>query len=301
MVSRTITTAHFSSPSYTHGPDFRKEPNPPAQRGTMANISPQARIDAECRIAGSAIIHGNVSLGKGSVVEDFCIIGNPARGEWAGNEVTIGPGAHIRSHSVLYEGSTFGPGLMTGHHCVLREGLTAGVNLQVGSYCDLEGDAVIGDWVRFHSSVHLGRGTKVGDLVWIFPYVVTNNDPAPPSGLKVGAEIGDGCVICTSAVVLPGTRLGVGSFVGAMSRVGGHVPSAAVYSGNPAVMVGSLNVIRDLQDMHHQKRTRGQGTTWMGHYAKFYPEEAQERIRQIQAVVEIACTSDVFGQRTHRK
>jgi acetyltransferase-like isoleucine patch superfamily enzyme len=263
----------------------------------MSMISPRARIGEGCRIAPSAVIHDHVTIGIGSVIEDFCIIGSPARDVSAGRDLVIGPGSHIRSHSILYEGSSFGPGLVTGHHCVLREGLVAGTGLQVGSYCDLEGDAQIGNWVRFHSSVHLGRGTRVGDLVWVFPYVVTNNDPAPPSGLNVGAELGDGCVVCTSSVVLPGARLGIGSFIGAMSRVSGDVPAAAVYSGNPAFMVGSLRLIRDIQDMHHKKRTKGQGTTWMGHYAQFYPPEAQTRIAEIQAAVEIACAAQIFEQK----
>lgn len=252
-------------------------------------ISPSARIGSGCDIAPTAVIHTNVELGDGSTVGDFCIIGAPARGARAGQTLVIGAGSTIRSHSVLYEGSTFGPGLNTGHHALLREGVRAGRALQVGSYCDLEGEADIGDWVRMHSSVHIGRGTSIGDLCWIFPYVVTTNDPAPPSGLMKGASIGHGAVVCTSSVVLPGAKIGAGAFIAAMTRAAGTIPAGAVFSGNPGSVVGSLRLIRDRQDRYHGVSTVAAGTTWYGHYSDAYPADAQARIRELQAEVEAAC------------
>lgn len=247
----------------------------------MPRISPKARIGSGVDIAETAVVHDNVEIGDGSVIGDFCIIGHPARGEFAGRPLRLGPGALVRSHSVLYEGSVFGPGLMVGHSTMIREGVAAGVNLQIGSFNDIEGDCTIGDWVRFHSNVHVSRGTSIGDLVWIFPYTVTTNDPIPPSGLKVGVRIDSGAALCTGSIVLPGARVGEGALIGAMTRAQGEIPAGALVVGNPGKTVGSVRRLRHPET--------GKQHPWMRHFSPYYPEEAQPRIRELAARVEAAC------------
>ena len=232
-------------------------------------------------IAETAIIHDHVELGDNSSIGEYCIIGHPARGEASGKTLKIGAGANIRSHTIIYEGSEFGDQLSVGHSSILREGIKAGVNLQVGSMNDLEGMALIGDWVRFHSNVHVSRGTTIGDLVWIFPYVVTTNDPIPPSGLCEGVTLDAGSTVCTGSVVLPGTQVGVGAFIGAMTRAGGIIRAGALVIGNPAKMVGSVRRLKHVDS--------GKQHPWYTHHADAYPPKAQSRIAEILAEVETAC------------
>ncbi|MEJ0009685.1 MAG: acyltransferase [Alphaproteobacteria bacterium] len=240
-------------------------------------ISPKASIGASCTIAASAIIHDNVTLGAGSTVGEFCILGHPALGDAAGQMLTIGEGALIRSHTVIYEGSNFGPQLRVGHSSMLREGIVAGINFQVGSFNDLEGDTTVGDWTRFHSNVHIGRGAVIGSFVWIFPYVVLTNDPLPPSWMKEGVTVGDGAAICTSAVVLPGATIGRGAFVAAMTRAKGDVPPAALVIGGEGKIIGTIDKLKH--------KASGKQHPWMSHAAGNYPPEAQERIRALHAQV----------------
>ena len=73
-------------------------------------------------IAETAIIHPNVELGDGAIVEDFCIIGAPPRGASSGELPTlIGSGAHIRSHTVIYAGNKIGDHFQTGNKANIRE------------------------------------------------------------------------------------------------------------------------------------------------------------------------------------
>jgi len=247
----------------------------------MHSVSPKAQIGEGCKIASTAIIHDNVRLGAGSIIDDWCVIGAPAGGEARSKLLDIGPDAHIRSHSILYEGSTFGPQLKVGHHSMLRENLKVGKNLQVGTFNDLEGDAEIGDWVRFHSQVHLSKGSIVGDLSWIFPNVVTTNDPVPPSGLCVGTEIAPGGIVATGALLLPGCKMGIGAFVAACAVAKGNVPAAGLVVGNPGKVLGSVRrVTYKPLDIQHP---------WMLHHADAYPEEAQELIRKLGENVLAAC------------
>lgn len=247
----------------------------------MAKISSKADIGKNVQIAETAIIEDNVSIGDNSIIGHYCIIGARAKSDFSGRRLTIGASSNIRSHTIIYEGSTFGPRLMVGHSCMIREGITAGTNLQVGSMNDLEGDATIGDWVRFHSNVHICRGTTIGDLVWVFPFVVTTNDPAPPSGLKLGPTLEHGSAVCTQSVVLPETRVGLGALVGAMTRAAGAIPASGLFVGNPGKLIGSVRKIRYVP--------HGYQHPWMNHHSWYYPIEAHARIKEIENLANLAC------------
>src|SRR5687768_13225084 len=98
---------------------------------TTSASAPAARAE----IAPTARIYPNVSLGEGSVVGDFVIIGEPPRGAKSGEiETRIGPGAVIRSHTVIYAGNVVGKGFQTGHGALLRESNTVGDDVSVGSH-----------------------------------------------------------------------------------------------------------------------------------------------------------------------
>lgn len=240
-------------------------------------VSEKAKVHPSVKLGNFITIHDNVEIAADSVVEDYCIIGYPASNSFKGQPLKIGKGSLIRSHSVLYEGSSFGDGLMVGHHCMVREGVVAGIRLQIGSYNDLEGDCRIGDYVRFHSNVHIGRGAIVGDFVWIFPNVVLTNDPIPPSGLQEGVVIEPGAVIATGAILLPGCVVGKGAFVAAMSRGEGHIPPASVIVGFDGQNVGGINKIRHIAS--------GKQHPWMGHFSSYYPPDAQDRIQQLHTEI----------------
>ena len=78
----------------------------------------------------------------------------------------IGQDSLIRSYSILYGGSTFGSRLITGYRVTVRERTKAGENLQIGTLSDIQGDCVIGNYVRFHSNVHIGMKSEIGNFVW---------------------------------------------------------------------------------------------------------------------------------------
>ncbi len=230
-----------------------------------ALIAPKAKLAENVKVGPFTIIHENVEIGADTVIDGFCELGYPT--ELAdGQPLIIGSGSKIRSHSVFYEGSSFGEKLVTGHRVTVREKTLAGENLQIGTLSDIQGDCVIGDFVRFHSNVHVGKKSGIGNFVWIFPYVVLTNDPHPPSNILKGVTVEDYAVIATMAVILPGVNIGRSSFVGAHSLVTKDVEQNMVVSGAPAKAVCPTAKIL-LQDDSGQP-----AYPWTRHFHRGYPE-----------------------------
>jgi acetyltransferase-like isoleucine patch superfamily enzyme len=228
-----------------------------------ALVSPKAKIGKNVSIGAFTLIEDNVQIDDDSVVGSHCLIGvkNPNHS----GELYLGAKSHIRSHSVIYSGSHFGDNLETGHHVSLREGIEAGKNLRVGSYSDLQGDLKIGDFVRLHSNVHLGKQTVVGNFVWIFPFVVTTNDPQPPSHEVLGCRIEDYVAIATGSILLPGVKIGNDSLIGANSTVNRDVEPFSLVVGSPA---------RKIKDVREVRNKEGKSSyPWRSHFTRGYPQE----------------------------
>jgi acetyltransferase-like isoleucine patch superfamily enzyme len=231
-----------------------------------AIVSEKARIGQNVSIGPWTQVHDNVVIGDDVVIDGHCEIGYPSQLA-EGRPLVIGAGALIRSHSILYEGSEFGPGLVTGHRVTVREKFVAGRNLQVGTLCDFQGHATVGDYVRTHSSVHLGQGTTIGDFVWIFPYTVFTNDPHPPSEVRLGVSVDDFAVITTMVTILPGVKIGARSLVGAHSLVSRDVPPGTVVAGVPAKVVG------DVENVRMRDGSRRAAYPWTEHFRRGYPAD----------------------------
>lgn len=234
-----------------------------------AIISKHARIGRDVKIGPFSIVYDNAHIGDGTVIDGYCEIGYPTPLA-EGRPLVIGANSTIRSHSVFYEGSTFGDRLVTGHRVTVRENTVAGANLQLGTLCDLQGDCTIGDYVRFHSNVHIGKHSKVGNFVWIFPYVVLTNDPHPPSHVQMGCEIGDFAALATMSVVLPGVKVGMHALVAAHSMVGKDVAPHTVVGGAPAKFICDTVKIK-LKD-----GTDRPAYPWTTHFQRGYPAEVTQ-------------------------
>jgi acetyltransferase-like isoleucine patch superfamily enzyme len=230
-----------------------------------ALVSPQAEIHDGVCIEAYSIVHPNVVIGENSTVGSFCEIGYPSTLA-EGKALTIGHSSLIRSHSTIYEGSTFGERLTTGHRVTIREKTIAGCNFQVGTLGDIQGDCGIGDYVRFHSNVHIGKHSLIGDFVWIFPYVVLTNDPHPPSDTSSGVSIRDFAAIATMSVLLPGVKIGEGALVGAHSSVSRDVADGTVVAGSPAKYICDASKLK-LKDGSNRP-----AYPWRQHFHRGYPD-----------------------------
>jgi acyl-[acyl carrier protein]--UDP-N-acetylglucosamine O-acyltransferase len=233
-----------------------------------AIVGPHAGLGEDCTIGEYTIIRDNVCLGNRVTVGSHCELGiSTELGD--GSPLMIGDDSLIRSHSVFYESSTLGAALVTGHHTCVREMTVAGKGLQIGSAADIQGHCVIGDYVRTHRNVHIGKRSIIGNYVWLFPDVLLTNDPNPPSDESnfLGVQIGDFSVISAKSTLLPGVVIGAHVLVSAQSLVGINIPDKKLAGGNPARIIGDTSILRMKNDI------RVKAYPWHKRFFRGYPEE----------------------------
>jgi len=234
-----------------------------------SHISTQAKIGNTVEIGPFSIVHDNVVLGDRTQVGGYCELGLPTPlGD--GSPLILGNDSLIRSHSIFYESSSFGDGLVTGHRVTVREKTIAGVGFKIGTLSEIQGDCQIGDYVRFQSNVFVGQKSKIGNFVWLLPYVILTNDPTPPSNQLIGCILEDFAIISAAAVILPGVTVGQHSLVAAHACVTKDVPHHMVVAGVPARVVGEAKSII---------RRDGSGEPaypWTHHFQCGYPKDVVE-------------------------
>jgi acetyltransferase-like isoleucine patch superfamily enzyme len=150
----------------------------------------------------------------------------------------IGPGAVLRSHTVIYRNTRIGEALETGHHVVIREENVIGNRVWIWSHSTVDYGCRIGDRVRIHNHVYIAQQTVIEDDVFLGPGVVFANDRFPVSDRLEGPVIGRGAAVGANATILPGVRVGERALIGAGSVVTKDVPDGMLAYGNPARVHG---------------------------------------------------------------
>ena len=197
-------------------------------------------------------IYPNVTIGTGSVLGDFLVLGAAPRGHKEGEiETVIGNDAVIRSHTVIYAGNRIGDRFQTGHGVLVRENNRIGHSVSIGSHSIVEFSVEIGDGVMIHSNAFVPEYCVLEDGCWIGPGVTLTNARYPRSknvkeNLK-GVCVGKGAKIGAGVVVLPGVVIGEHALIGAGAVVVKNVPARAVVAGTPARLLRQLDDIAEYE------------------------------------------------------
>ncbi len=148
-------------------------------------------------------------------------------------------GAHgiIRIGTVIYGDVTIGDYFQSGHYTVIRAKVTAGNYCAIGNHSTLEGLVTLGDGVRIMHHVYIPSRTRLGNHIFVGPCCNFLNDGKPGRHGKAitpkGPTIEDDVVIGGSCTILPGVRIGAGSFVAAGSLITKDVPPKTFVKGSP--------------------------------------------------------------------
>ncbi|WP_344079507.1 N-acetyltransferase [Luedemannella helvata] len=211
----------------------------------MTGPHPRVPADAAPRVAPGSAVWPDVVLGAGSVVEEFCLVGRPAGDGAAPVPTVLGPGARVRSHTVIYAGVRAGRGFATGHHVLVREDTALGDDVSIGSLSVVEHHVTVGHGVRVHSHCFVPEYSVLEDGAWLGPRVTVTNAPRPRcpdvSACLAGVRVGRDARVGANVTVLPGVRIGAGALIGAGAVVTRDVPAGSVAVGVPARTVGEVD------------------------------------------------------------
>jgi len=201
-------------------------------------------------IDNNCLIRNDVKIGEASTIGANCILGEYQMDffldhEYHKHELKIGKNAIIRSGCIFYGGTTIGDNFQAGHQVTIRERAQIGNNVSVGTLTDIQGHCKIGNYVRMHSSVHVGMSSVIDDCCWIYPYVVFTNDPTPPSDTEIGVHVHAFSIVATNSIVLPGIEIQSDSLIGAGTIVNRNVEKYQVVVGNPGKPRGDIRDIKN--------------------------------------------------------
>jgi acetyltransferase-like isoleucine patch superfamily enzyme len=206
-------------------------------------------------------VHPGVTLGKECWVEAYTILGHPTKADLMGHDfsancgrveemlvrpatTTIGSGAVIRSHSVIYTHVEIAESLVTGQGVMIREHTTIGNNCVFGTHASTDGYCSIGPMSHIGQYAQLSQSAQIGRCVFIGGHTVFSDNKQAIRDVNrdlFGATVEDYARIGLSCVILPSIVVGAHSLVGAGSVVTRNVPQRMVAYGNPARVARELS------------------------------------------------------------
>jgi len=238
------------------------------------NISKKTVIGKNVKISDTAKILDNVTIEDGVSIGDFCLIGYSSTPD-SSNILTIKKDVQINSHTVIHQNSVIGNNSIIGHNVLIREKTLIENNVQIGSFSDIEGHSNVSSYAKLHSNVHVGQHSKIMSYVWLFPYVILTNDPIPPSDIRESVVIEPFSIVCTRSTILPGIKIGFGSFVGANSLVNKNLEPETFGTGNPFRQRGTISKIK-------VPKKNENAYPWAGRFNKDYPKNIEEIYKDLK-------------------
>lgn len=190
------------------------------------------------RIADSACLGNNVSIGQKVTIGEYSVIGS---------NVVIGDGTEIRHHVVIGDGVHIGNSCLLKSHCVVGEDGFGFERDKENKPIRLPhwGTVIIGDQVEIGSFTSIMRGTLdntfIEDYVKIDDHVVIgHNVHIERNCLLTACQVGGSTHIkkdtflTTNATIKNGIVIGENVLVGIGSVVNKSLPDNVVVVGNPA-------------------------------------------------------------------
>jgi acetyltransferase-like isoleucine patch superfamily enzyme len=226
-------------------------------------VAERARLAERVVVEPGAVIHDDVELGPGCLVEAGAVLGKRPRlrdgSSAAAGAFEIGPlvleaGVTVCSGAVVYAGARIGAGAIIGDQAQVRERAAIGAASVVGRASCVDFDAQVGAGVLIQTAVYVTGGSVVEDSVFLGPGVVTSNDDTMgrhPQGEPLrGPVFRRACRVGAGAVLVPGVEIGEEAFVAAGAVVTRDVGPRQVVMGVPA------RVVREVPDEDLLERWR---------------------------------------------
>jgi UDP-2-acetamido-3-amino-2,3-dideoxy-glucuronate N-acetyltransferase len=148
--------------------------------------------------------------------------------------------------TAIVDSSDIGDGTRIWDFCNVLKGARIGRNCNICHGCFIESRVSVGNNVTIKNGVYLWDEMLIEDDVFIGSSAVFANDSYPRSGNKNFDRkkilLKKGCSVGANATVLPGVTIGQYAMIGAGAVVTKDIPEFSLAYGNPARVVGKVNI-----------------------------------------------------------
>ena len=146
-----------------------------------------------------------------------CYVSTQARVQLT-SKIAFGKGTVVKPYAIL---QTQGGRICTGQHCAISSFNHISTGIE---------DVILGDYVRTGPHVTILGGSR--------NFKQKNTLIIQQGSYHKSVSIEDDVLIGAGVVILPGSRIGKGAVVGALSLVNHDIPPYAIVAGVPAKVIG---------------------------------------------------------------
>ena len=173
--------------------------------GAFCRVGPKAIIGDRVRLLSHVVVEGATTIGKGSIVHPFAVLGGPPqhlgyKGE--DTQLVIGEENVIREHVTMNVGTVAGGGVtrigdkgfyMTAchvaHDCQIGDGVIMANNATLGGHVQIESNVFLGGLCAIHQHCRVGAYAFIGGCAAVptdvIPFASAMGNHAQLSGLNI--------------------------------------------------------------------------------------------------------------------
>ena len=178
--------------------------DPSAKVGAFCSVGAQVTLGPDVELKSHVVVTGNTSVGEGTVIFPFAVIGEiPQDLKFDGEEtrLEVGKRNRIREGVTMNTGTSGGGGLTkVGDDCLFMTGAHVAHDAHVGNevivanqgaiagHCVIEDKVIIGGLAGIHQWVRVGRGAIIGAVTMVtndvIPYGLVQSPRGELDGLN---------------------------------------------------------------------------------------------------------------------
>lgn len=188
-----------------------------------------------------------IVLGDGAELDPAVLVGYRPGRRVDDLTLRVGPGARLRSGTVIYAGSKIGASLQTGHNVVIREQNTLGDHVQIWNNTTIDYGCQIGNNVKIHTNCYIAQYTTMEDDVFLAPGVTIANDLHPGCAFSGecmrGPTLKRGVQVGVNVTIVPRVTIGEYAVIGSGAVVTSDIPPHSLVVGNPGRVIKQVEAI----------------------------------------------------------
>ena len=173
--------------------------------GAFCYVGPEVKLGAQVELRTHVVITGDTTVGDGTVIFSFAVIGEiPQDKKFDGEKTRLEIGARnrIREHVTMNTGTSGGGGLtrigddglfMAGchiaHDVIIGNNVIVVNSAALAGHCILEDDVIVGGLSGIHQFVRIGKGAIIGAVTMVTNDVIPHGLVQGPRGKLDGLNL----------------------------------------------------------------------------------------------------------------